>query len=219
MKVLVVSPHPDDETLGAGGTLMRLKEENHRIYWLNITDVDEEDGWSAEFIEKRKEQIKKITDFYSFDAAYNLKFAPAKLERVNMAELIDGIKRCINEVKPEWVILPDYNDAHSDHKVVFEACLACTKSFRCPSVKRLTTMEILSETNFGKPYHKFEPTFYVDVSNTWKKKIEAMRIYDTEMGEHPFPRSEKAIESLAILRGGEAGVSAAEAFRVIKEIL
>lgn len=38
-KILVVSPHPDDETLGAGGSLMKLKDAGNQVYWLNITDV------------------------------------------------------------------------------------------------------------------------------------------------------------------------------------
>lgn len=219
MKVLVVSPHPDDETLGAGGTIVRLKKENHQVYWLNITDVDEKYGWNTEFVQRRKEQMSQIKQYYQFDKVYNLKFAPAKLEKIATGDLIDAINKCFEDVKPEWLILPDYNDAHSDHNVVFECCMACAKTFRCPSVKRITTMEIVSETNFGKPYDKFNPVFYVDISNTIENKIEAMNIYDSEVGEHPFPRSEVSIKSLAALRGVEAGVNAAEAFRLIKEII
>lgn len=219
MKILVVSPHPDDETLGAGGTLLRLKREGHQIYWLNITDVDIKDGWNMEFVKKRKEQIRQISALYGFEKVYNLKFVPAKLDELATADVIGGINQCIHEVEPEWVILPDYNDAHSDHKIVFESCMACIKSFRCPSVKRIVTMEILSETNFGKPYDRFAPTFYVDISDTLQGKIDAMKIYASEIGEHPFPRSELSIRSLAALRGVEAGVTAAEAFRMIKEIV
>lgn len=219
MKILVVSPHPDDETLGAGGTLLRLKKEQHQIYWLNITDAKVEEGWSPEFVRKRKEQIQKIAGFYQFEKVYNLKYTPAKLDEMAAADIIGGISQCIHEVEPEWVILPDYNDAHSDHKIVFESCMACMKSFRCPSVKRITTMEILSETNFGKPYDKFEPNFYVDISDTLDGKIDAMNIYESEIGEHPFPRSEVSIRALGALRGVEAGAEAAEAFRIIKEII
>ncbi|MCI8314828.1 MAG: PIG-L family deacetylase [Lachnospiraceae bacterium] len=40
MKIMVISPHPDDETLGAGGSLLKLKHLGNKIYWLNITDAN-----------------------------------------------------------------------------------------------------------------------------------------------------------------------------------
>ena len=64
MNVLVISPHPDDETLGAGGTLLKAKEEENKIYWLNMTSKKEELGYTAEEIKDRKQQIKEITQFY-----------------------------------------------------------------------------------------------------------------------------------------------------------
>ena len=107
MKVMVVSPHPDDETLGAGGTLLRLKKEGHQIYWLNITDAKEKDGWSASFIKQRKEQIQRVCDFFEFDDTFNLKFPPAKLEMLEKSILIQKIGSCFQTVEPEWIILPD----------------------------------------------------------------------------------------------------------------
>lgn len=79
-------------------------------------------------------------------------------------------------------------------------------------------MEIISETNFGMPYDLFRPNLYIDISNYLDKKIKALNIYDTELGNLPFPRSIDAVKAQAIIRGTEAGVLYAEAFRVIKEI-
>lgn len=39
MRVLVAAPHPDDETLGAGGTILRMLAEGHEVYWVNFTAV------------------------------------------------------------------------------------------------------------------------------------------------------------------------------------
>ena len=44
MKILVVAPHPDDEVLGAGGTLLRYKSEGHSIAWLIVTGITEDFG-------------------------------------------------------------------------------------------------------------------------------------------------------------------------------
>ena len=55
-KVLVVAPHPDDETLGCGGTLLKHKASGDKIHWLIVTGIDEEAGFSAEriILEARK---------------------------------------------------------------------------------------------------------------------------------------------------------------------
>ena len=216
MNIVVVSPHPDDETLGAGGTLLRYKREGHKIFWINVTDVQENQGWDIEFIERRKTQIDNICKFYGFEGFYNLKFMPAKLESIDKDLIIKRISECFQEIQPEWIILPDGNDAHSDHKIVFESCMACSKIFRYPYIKKITTMEIVSETDFGNMDHPFSPNYFVDISDYMNDKIKATKIYDTELKEPPFPRSVEVIKALGTIRGGMSGVRYAEAYRMIK---
>lgn len=217
MNILVVSPHPDDETLGAGGSILKLRND-HKIFWLNITDMPAELGYTVEQRTVRAMQIKKIKEFYKFDDMNNLMLPTTKLGSVSDDKVINEIGAYIDRIDANWIILPDYNDAHSDHKHVFDWCFACTKTFRHSSIKAILTMEILSETNFGHPISPFVPNFYIDISNTLEQKLQAAMIYDTEMGEHPFPRNTEDIKALAMLRGSEAGVKFAEAFRVIKMI-
>lgn len=219
MNVLVVSPHPDDETLGAGGTILRLKEEGNKIFWLNITGMTKGGIFSEEMQERRKEQLKKIEDFYKFEGTYNLNLPTAQLDSYNTSDAIDKIREVFTKVQPEMIILPDYNDAHSDHKKVFEWCYSCSKVFRFPYIKKIMTMEIVSETDFGKPENPFIPNFYVDITEYLEEKINALNIYDTELGEPPFPRSIEHVKALAIVRGAAAGVKYAEAFRMIKYIM
>lgn len=219
MNVLVVSPHPDDETLGAGGTILRLKEEGNKIFWLNITGMTKGGIFSEEMQERRKEQLKNIEDFYKFEGTYNLNLPTAQLDSYNTSDAIDKIREVFTKVQPEMLILPDYNDAHSDHKKVFEWCYSCSKVFRFPYIKKIMTMEIVSETDFGKPENPFIPNFYVDITEYLEEKINALNIYDTELGEPPFPRSIEHVKALAIVRGAAAGVKYAEAFRMIKYIM
>ena len=218
MRIMVVSPHPDDETLGAGGSLMRLKQEGNEIYWLNVTSISEKMGYSKIEIEKRQSQIEKIEQFYNVNGFHNLELQTTRLENYDSGDIISQIGEIMNEWQPEWIFLPDYNDAHSDHKCVFDWCLACTKTFRYPFIKKIVAMEILSESNFGRPENPFFPTMFIDISEQMEKKKKAMAVYESELGEHPFPRSIEAIESLGVLRGSQAGVKYAEGFRVIKII-
>ena len=71
MKIMVISPHPDDETLGAGGSILKFKDLGNEIYWLNNTDVETGGGYNDEFIEKRKIQIYIIRNYYRFNEFIN----------------------------------------------------------------------------------------------------------------------------------------------------
>ena len=141
-----------------------------------------------------------------------------KLDTYDTSKAVSEISYVFKEIKPEMLLLPDYNDVHSDHKMVFDWCYSCSKIFRYPYIKKILTMEIVSETDFGKPQNPFVPNYYVDITNYIDKKIHIVKMYDTELSEYPFPRSIKHIRNLAAVRGVEAGVKYAEAFRIIKMI-
>ena len=220
MRVLVISPHQDDETLGAGGTLLRMREEGHELFWLNVTSPKTNYGYDAEFVNRRGAQVERVAKAYSFASAIDLGFPPASLgSGTAIADVVGAISGAIADIEPHWVIIPDGNDVHTDHKVVHECCLSCTKTFRLPSIRRVMSMEIPSETDFGDPHCGFVPNCFIDISKYIDEKIEIMKIYDTEIKPAPFPRSEAAMRSLSIVRGAAAGVEAAEGFRVIREIV
>lgn len=202
MKILVVSPHPDDETLGAGGTLLKMKELGHQIFWLNITDMKVGEGWEEAKVRRRRKQIEAVKTYFGFDGFWNLEFPPAGLTAVDEGEVIGKIRNVFEKVKPEWIMIPGQYDAHSDHRKVYNCCMACAKAFRAPYIKRITAMEIVSETDFGFQKEKFEPNLFVDITEELEGKIEAMKIYDTEIEKVPFPRSLENIRALAINRGG-----------------
>lgn len=217
MKILVVSPHPDDETLGAGGTLLKMKKMGHQIFWLNVTDMKEDDGWGIKEVSHRQSQIERVKEFYGFSGFYNLSLPPTKLMQIDEGMIIAKIRTVFNEVEPEWLILPGQYDAHSDHRVVYNCCMACAKSFRAPYIRRITTMEILSETEQGFQKEKFEPNLFVNITNELEDKLEAMKIYDTEIEEVPFPRSLENIKALAAVRGGASHCRYAEAFCIVRQ--
>lgn len=219
MNILVVSPHPDDETLGCGGTMSRLISMGHSMHWLNITSTEGMAGFSEEMVKKREKEIDAVKSFYSFESFNNLKLPSTKLHNIDESKAIGQVSDVIKTIEPDTLILPDYNDVHSDHRIVFDWCYSCSKVFRYPFIKTILTMEILSETDFGKPDGGFVPDVFVDITDYMDKKIEAMRIYSSELGIPPFPRSEENIRALATLRGGQAGSRYAEGFRLIKHII
>ena len=216
MKILVVSPHPDDETLGAGGTILKRKKRGDEIYWVVITEASELNGWDKEFVFNRKKQIKSINKFYGFEEFFDLKYTPGSLSHIDEGEMISVLSDIFSKVKPEWIIIPGEYDAHSDHRVTYNCCMAAAKTFRAPFIKRITTMEILSETDQGFKNEKFCPNMFVNISEEIEGKLEAAQIYDSEIMDSPFPRSIRNIKALAELRGAASNCMFAEGFKIIR---
>lgn len=218
--VLVVAPHPDDETLGCGGTLLKHKAAGDTMYWLIVTTPTAALGFTPEKIEKRQKEIAAVAKDYGFSKVFELGFPSAVLDTVAKSDLVQAFSKVCAEAKPEVCYMPNPGDAHSDHAACFDAAMSATKWFRCPSVKKLLVYETLSETHFKPtPGHVgFMPNYYVDISKHLDRKIEIMEQYVGEMAAFPFPRSEEALRALATVRGSEAGAKAAEAFVLLKQI-
>ena len=218
--ILVIAPHPDDETLGCGGTLLRHINEGDRVYWLIGTTIKEENGFSSDRVNSRKKEIKKVSDMYGFAGYKQLDLNTTELDQVPRNILIQEISEYVNEVKPNTIYLPYRNDVHSDHAQIFDASVTCTKSFRYPFVKKVCVYETLSETEFGMRTDDpgFKPNMWIDISAYIERKIEIMKIFKSEIRDHPFPRSIENIKALSNLRGSFVSCTNAEAFMILKEI-
>ena len=221
MKTLIIAPHPDDELLGCGGTLRQRIAEGGTVAWLVMTEITEQAGFSARRVKQRRVEIERVREALKVEPhhLYSLGFQTAELDQIPMSVLVKQISEVFIDFKPDEVFLPYPGDAHSDHRVAFDAGSACTKWFRYPSVKRVLVYETPSETDFGIDPRDtgYKPNIYIDISGQVEKKIELMKIYASEMGDFPFPRSEIALRALAQFRGAQAGFEAAEAFMLLRE--
>ena len=220
MKTIVVAPHPDDEVLGVGGTLLRRKAEGAKVAWLIVTNISVETGWSEEKVRERSDEINRVREFFCFDEVFMLNFPTTLLDRVPMSDLVTAVSDVFRSFQPTEVFVPHPSDVHTDHRIVFDAVASCTKWFRYPSIKRILAYETLSETDFSLVIDgAFRPNVFVNIEPFLEGKVRAMNIYSSELGEFPFPRSNKAIQSLASLRGVASGFDVAEAFMLLKEII
>lgn len=218
MKVLIVAPHPDDEVLGVGGTILRYKSQGYSVAWLIVTSASEKFGWSQEKISERALEINEVSTFFNFDKVFQLGLPTTMLDTLPLGDIVQKLATVINEFCPDEIFIPHLGDIHTDHKIVHSAVLSCTKWFRYPFIKKILAYETISETDFGLDINQtFIPNVFVDISDHLDKKIDAMEIYDSEIGSFPFPRSKKAIEALARVRGTASGFVAAEAFQLLRE--
>lgn len=220
MNIVVIAAHPDDETLGVGGTMLKHAANGDNVYWLIATNMLESEGFSKEHIAQRQSEIELAGTKLKVKGINKLNFASMSLTDNSLNQLIPKISAYFNEIKPEIIYVMNRSDAHSDHRILFDAVMACTKSFRYPFIKRVLMYECLSETEFAPalPEKVFIPNYYVDITDFMDMKLEIMKIYESEIDEHPFPRSISNIKALAHYRGASVGVNYAEAFQLLKFI-
>ena len=215
-RTIIIAPHFDDELLGCGGTMLRKSKEGYITAVILITNL-----FNKNKKENRKNKIiKSIKKKVKFQKIYELNFEAAELTSSNIPSLIEKISAIFKEFKPDEVFVPHSSDIHTDHKIISEATLSCTKWFRYPFIRSIFAYETLSETNFNMTdLNSFKPNYYVNIAQFFDKKLEALKIYKHEIKSHPFPRSKTSVIALANLRGSESGFKKAEAFQLLKGIV
>ena len=220
-KVLVIAVHPDDETLGCGGTLLKHKEQGDEIYWLIMTGPRKGDSLSFtdEFMAKRDAMVDKVSEAYGFNETIKLNLPTQKLHTLDLKGIIVQISDVVKRIQPDTIYMMYNHDVHSDHRVAFSAAYSCTKSFRYPFIKQILMIETLSETEFSLATQStvFVPSVYVDITPFIDKKLSIMSLYEGELMEEPWPRSLSTVKALARVRGSRAGVMYAEAFQLLYE--
>ena len=221
MKILCISTHPDDETLGCGGTLLRHQANGDALYWLIVTQAYEPQ-WSAEIIECKTAEIQAVADAYGVQETFRLALPSLRLDAIPQSDLIEGIRNGIDQVRPETVYLIHDGDVHTDHHAVFTATMSVLKAFYMHKwgVRRILCYETLSSTEAAPSqlHRLFLPNVYHDITPYIERKVEIMAMYKSETQRDPLPRGPSAIQALARYRGATVGVDYAEAFMMIREV-
>ena len=218
--IIIVSAHPDDEVLGAGGTLIKHKNNNDKITWIIATDINIKAGYSSDQINSRKKEVEQIKKEIGISKVYNLGYSTTSLSSSSVNEMVPVVSEIFKITKPEIIYVVNRSDAHSDHRHLFNAVFSCTKFFRHNYIKKILMYECISETEFAPalPENQFIPNYFVDISNEIENKIKLIEIYKSEIGLHPFPRSIENIKALAKYRGAMIGVNYAESFHALRII-
>ena len=211
-KILIVAAHPDDEILGCGGTIIKLKNTN------DINIVFMTDGVSSrgtDTIEKklRRKMCDDLFKYLKIKKPTFFDFSDNKMDEVPLLNIVKKLETIIKKIKPKTIFTHYSECLNIDHKITSQAVLTACRPLKNNSVKKILSFEILSSTEWAKFKNKgFEPNYFVDISNQFKKKITAMKFYKKELRKYPHSRSLKAIESLARFRGVSSGTNFAEGF-------
>ena len=212
MNVLIFAPHNDDEVLGAGGTMRKHVLQGDTVYVCEIT--------SGAHYRTLQEEARNAHELLGVKKTWFLNLPVGKLRNLEQAEINARIGEVLAKVKPEIVYLPFIGDMHLDHRETLESALVGLRPIHNSVVKEIYMYETLSETgwNLPQPDRAFIPTVWVDISETFDYKINAMKCFESQMCEYPHPRSVEGIEALAKYRGSTIGVPYAESFMAVRII-
>ncbi|MDD2363024.1 MAG: PIG-L family deacetylase [Oscillospiraceae bacterium] len=219
MSILVIAPHADDEILGVGGTMIKAIA-NHEDVSVCIVTRAAEPVFSEDVFRRIRQETLECHKFLGVKKTFFLEFPAVMLETAKRYEINNSILAVVEEVKPDEVYIPHIGDMQKDHQIVTDAAMVALRPNGNHKVRRIYTYETLSETGWNLPnvQNEFIPNVYSDIGSFLDKKLEAMKIYASQLGEFPNPRSLGAIEALARYRGSTVQTMAAEAFALVREI-
>ncbi len=219
MNVLVIAPHPDDEVLGCGGTIAKHVNNADCVYVAIVTKGCEP-IFPPEQVAQVREECKKADSYLGVKETVFLDFPAAMLETVSRYEFNGAFIKLIQSMKPDIVYLPHRGDMQLDHKMVVDAAMVALRPKYKHVVKKIYAYETLSETGWDLPNatNDFIPTSYNDISGYLDKKVEALRMFKSQIEGFPNARSIETVKALAMYRGSSMNLKSAEAFEIIREI-
>ncbi len=231
-RLLVVTPHADDETYGCAGTIARIKALGGEVYVVLATagnvvhfaDDGEDRNTKLVTNDVRLREFESVMRLLKVDD-WDLMFADAgkhlTLDVVPRRELVrlleaDG-KLAIDRIRPTMVMIPapSYNQ---DHEALYRAGITATRP-GVPGQRHVVPLVLAYDNtslfwSFGQ--ERFHPTCYIDISDYLDVKIQAMRLHASQVRPPIYHGSPESLELATRLRGHEVSVEAAEGFSVLR---
>ena len=232
MKILIVCAHPDDETIGMGGTLKKLSKthdvtvlfiaegitarrksgfKNHPVYDVTHEEMEK----MKEEIEIRKVHAKEALKILGVTKMRFLDLPNEELDQVPLLRIIKEIEKEIDETQCEIIFTHHFNDLNLDHRVVYDATITAARPLPGSSVSMIASFEIPASTDWKPPY-QFKPNLFVNISDELESKVNALNAYHYEIRKSPHPRSKEMTEAGALRWGSLSGYNASEAFEIIR---
>jgi len=221
-RILVVAPHADDETLGMGGTIARRAAEGHEVHVAVVTGhgTDPHPLWPRSLWDRIRGEARRAMDILGVHALHFEEIPAALVADQPVWQLNRTIGSVVENIQPDVLYAPFPFDLHKDHREIYHALSVAWRS-SSPTGRKLRAIycyEVQSETHWNAPYLEagFLPNAWVDISAHLETKLRALACYESQIRPAPDARSCDAARALAVWRGSQQGMSAAEAFVTIR---
>jgi glucosamine-6-phosphate deaminase len=194
--VVVISPHPDDSAIGAGGTMSLLTENNdvttfvmaagHRA---NMPKLNK-----TERIRKRRDEANNEADVLGVKCEFlNLGFY--NKDAVTDAD-VEKVYSKLAKIKPDMVFMTTANDPHPTHQMSTEIAVRAVKRY---VAEAKTTLELW---NYESPWGLFQPGSFNALvqlpAKAMRRKLKAVRQHESQVKRTPF---DKVSEAMSVMRG------------------
>ena len=226
MNIAVIAAHPDDEILGCGGTIARHSLENDVVNVLILAEGitsrtrGEEATDSSGELRALANAARTASEIVGASSLRLYQFPDNRMDSVALLDVVKVVEEFINEYRPSLVYTHAASDLNIDHRITHEAVVTACRPLPGSTVETLLYFEVVSSTDWRSSAtgNGFSTNWYVDISCTLQKKLEALRAYSSEMRPFPHARSLESVEALARSRGASVGMDAAEAFAVGRHV-
>lgn len=223
-RLLVISPHPDDEALGVGGLIGKCKKENGDVMIVYISI-----GESRQLVTKKTEKLTRSNEIKNVEKFARVKTKTiftqdefCRLDAIAQKEIIEPIEDIVDTYKPNIIAIPSSSSYNQDHRAVFNACITALRPV--PKKIRHFTPVVLEyfEPYFWSARDIKLPNVFLNLAEKYKGgslldfKIKLYQCHSTQVREDPFPRSIENVTHIAHTFGKEIGVSVAEAYSLIR---
>lgn len=218
-KILILSPHADDEILGCGGFISKFSKQNFQVNVLILTNANKgaPELYSSEKIEKIRNEAKIANKLIGTKKLSFENLPALNLNSYPIYKISNIINKYLIDINPEIVLIPSSNDIHDDHKIIFKAAKVSMRFNKRSNLKKILSYEVLSETEWNENEKPFNPNYFVSLDKSdIDKKVKAFLKYKSQNKKFPHPRSKEAIINLSKVRGSQVFMKYAEAFKVEK---
>ncbi len=227
-KILVFAAHPDDEAIGCGGTLARFTTEGaevHVVYLADGVNARQDEGVFSEASPEylaRKAAAEAAANILGVQSVTFGAFPDNRMDTVALLDVVQFIERLIEQHQPDMILTHHAGDLNIDHRRVHQAVVTACRPQPSHSVKTILFFEVCSSTEWQMPASNapvFAPNWFVDITDYFDLRVQALEAYAFEMRSWPHTRSLEAMEHLVRWRGAMVGVNAAESFILGRNIV